>query len=102
MRGIVLLLAAGEGTRFGTTGPKAFVDVAGIPMLRRAFDRARAATLVDGIVVAVPDGSLERARDLLGENVTVVTGGPTRQTSAWEALRAAPACEAVLVHDAAR
>jgi len=102
VRGIVLLLAAGDGTRLGSMGPKAFVDVAGVPLLRRAADAAFAAELVDSIVVAVPDGSLERARSLLDERAIVVTGGPTRQASAWEALRAAPSCDALLVHDAAR
>jgi 2-C-methyl-D-erythritol 4-phosphate cytidylyltransferase len=102
VRGVVLLLAAGEGTRLGTSGPKAFVDVAGVPMLKRAADAARAAELVDGLVVAVPDAAVDRARGVLDDRATIVAGGPTRQASAWRALRAAPVCDAVLVHDAAR
>jgi len=105
LRGIVLLLAAGEGTRLGSAGPKAFVDIAGVPMLRRSADAACRAELVDGLVVAVPDGSEGRARSLLadcGREVKVVAGGETRQESAWRALSAAPDRDAVLVHDAAR
>ncbi len=102
MRGIVLLLAAGEGSRLGSTEPKAFVDVAGVPMLRRAADAACGAKLVDGLVVAVPAGSEERAHAVLGRDAIVVAGGATRQESAWNALLAAPSCDAVVVHDAAR
>jgi len=102
MRGIVLLLAAGEGSRLGSADPKAFVDVAGVPMLRRAFDAANGAKLVDGVVVAVPDGSEDRARSLLDDRAIIVTGGATRQESAWRASQAAPDCEAIAVHDAAR
>lgn len=105
MRGVVLLLAAGEGSRLGSAEPKAFVDVAGVSMLRRSADAACGAKLVDSLVVAVPSGCEERARaslDGCGRDFVVVAGGSTRQASAWNALEAAPSCDAVLVHDAAR
>ncbi len=102
MRAVVLLLAAGEGVRLGRREPKAFLEVGGVAMLKRAADNARAAGSVDGLVVAVPDGSTDRARELLDDRDIVVTGGATRQGSAWSALCAAPPSDAVLVHDAAR
>jgi 2-C-methyl-D-erythritol 4-phosphate cytidylyltransferase len=105
LRGVVLLLAAGEGSRLGSAEPKAFVDVAGVPMLRRSTDAACGAKLVDSLVVAVPVGCEDRARALLdgcGRDFVVVAGGATRQASAWNALEAAPSCDAILVHDAAR
>jgi 2-C-methyl-D-erythritol 4-phosphate cytidylyltransferase len=106
LRGIVLLLAAGEGTRLGTSEPKAFLDVAGIPVIRRAFEAAMGAELVHGVVVASPPGHERRIESLVppegDKSVAVVTGGATRQASAAAAMAAAPPTDAFLVHDAAR
>jgi 2-C-methyl-D-erythritol 4-phosphate cytidylyltransferase len=105
LRGVVLLLAAGEGTRLDQAGPKAFVELAGKSLLRRAADSAAVADRVDSIVVAVSPGSEHRATsDLQGlsKPVSVVAGGSTRQASAAAALEAAPETEAFAVHDAAR
>jgi 2-C-methyl-D-erythritol 4-phosphate cytidylyltransferase len=106
MRGIVLLLAAGEGTRLGTPEPKAFLDVAGTPVIRRAFEAAMGAELVDGVVVAAPPGHERRVEALVppdgSRSVVVVSGGASRQASAAAAMAAAGPCDAFLIHDAAR
>ncbi|MGH2760257.1 MAG: 2-C-methyl-D-erythritol 4-phosphate cytidylyltransferase [Actinomycetota bacterium] len=106
MRGVVLLLAAGEGVRLDNGTPKAFVELCGIPLLRRAADAAGRAELVDELVVAVPPGTEERAREVLSgldKPFALVAGGATRQSSAAAALAAASAdAAAVAVHDAAR
>ena len=104
MRGVVLLLAAGRGERLAHEGPKAFLELDGTTLLLRSVDAAGGASLVDEIVVAVPDGSVERARGELSSfpNVEIVIGGPTRQASARAALDAASDAQALLVHDAAR
>lgn len=105
MRGIVLLLAAGEGTRLGSPQPKALAELDGSPIVCRAFEAIEAAELVDGVVVAVPEGHQRMFASLLPPRasiVEVVEGGPSRQASALAALRAAPAAGAFLVHDAAR
>ena len=101
----MLLLAAGDGVRLDSGEPKAFVMVAGVPILRRAAEAAAAAELVDALVVAVPPGAEARAEDLLSglsKPVTVVSGGTTRQDSASTAFARVGAADAVAVHDAAR
>jgi 2-C-methyl-D-erythritol 4-phosphate cytidylyltransferase len=99
---VVLLLAAGEGRRLGA-GPKAFLEVAGVSILRRSAEAAAAGALVDRLVAAVPEAMLDDARHILGGlDVTVVAGGLRRQDSARAALEAAGDPDAVAVHDAAR
>ncbi len=104
MRGVVVLVAAGGGTRLGA-GPKAFVPVGGVPMLSRSAGAAAAAELVDAIVAAVPPGAEDRAARLLGDlpvPCRVVAGGASRQASVAGALEAVGDARAVAVHDAAR
>jgi 2-C-methyl-D-erythritol 4-phosphate cytidylyltransferase len=105
LRGIVLLLAAGEGVRLGASGPKALAELDGAPIVCRAFDAIEAAELVDGVVVAVPAGHERRFASLLPPRTTlveVVSGAESRQRSAAAALAVAPDADAFLVHDAAR
>jgi 2-C-methyl-D-erythritol 4-phosphate cytidylyltransferase len=106
MRGVVLLLAAGEGLRLDNGTPKAFVDLCGVSLLRRAAEAASGAELVAGLIVAVPPGAEERAGSVLTgleKPFAIVAGGATRQASAAIALAAASAdAAAFAVHDAAR
>jgi 2-C-methyl-D-erythritol 4-phosphate cytidylyltransferase len=104
MRGVVLLLAGGQGARLGG-GAKAFVELCGVPLVRRAADAASAAELVDALIVAAPsrlEAEMEQALAGLDKAFTVVSGGETRQASAAAALEQAGGAEAVAVHDAAR
>src|SRR5437899_12660269 len=106
MRSIAIVLAAGEGTRLGSDGPKAFLDVDGVPMLVRAVRAAAESGLVREIVVPVPAGLEPRARELLREiatPVTVIAGGPSRHVSVDAGLSTTPDdVGTVLCHDAAR
>lgn len=91
---VALLVAAGSGERLGAGGPKAFVDLAGRPMLEWSLDAMRAAGL-EAIVVALPAGAEAPP------GCTGVRGGATRSASVRAALAAAPSGD-VVVHDAAR
>jgi 2-C-methyl-D-erythritol 4-phosphate cytidylyltransferase len=94
-----LLVAAGSGERLGAAGhgrPKAFVTLAGRPMLEWSLAALRAAGL-ERVVVALPPGE-EAPPGCDG-----VEGGATRSASVRNALAAAgPGADAVVVHDAAR
>ena len=104
---VAVLVAAGRGERMGAARPKAFLPLAGRPLLLRAAEAFEATAEVEAIVAVVPAGEQRVARDLLAplRKVTaVVAGGATRQDSVRAGLAALPAAfdGVVLVHDAAR
>ena len=94
-KAVALLVAAGSGERLGASRPKAFVTLAGRPMLDWSVAALRAAGL-DEIVVALPEG------EAAPSGCVGVPGGETRSASVRAALTAAGEGEWVVVHDAAR
>jgi 2-C-methyl-D-erythritol 4-phosphate cytidylyltransferase len=99
----VLIPAAGMGERLGQ-GPKAFVPVAGRPLL--AWSLAALDRFGEELVVALPQGWQVRAQALCEpwvdlRRVRWVEGGETRQATV-QRLLAASAAPWVLIHDAAR
>lgn len=100
--------AAGRGDRLGPGAPKALRTLGGIPMLVHAVRALTQSRVVDLVVVAAPEDSVDAVASMLGEqdfvvDVVVVTGGETRQDSVARALLALPDdVDIVLVHDAAR
>lgn len=111
MKVALLLLAAGRGTRFGGSIPKAWLQLDGRPLLLHAAERlARAVDLRAGsqlVAVVGPDDEEHLApwREALGSlgDVRSCVGGDTRQESMRRGLAAADDdADLVLVHDAAR
>jgi 2-C-methyl-D-erythritol 4-phosphate cytidylyltransferase len=103
-----IVLAGGDGNRFGGELPKQFVRLAGDPILLRTL-RVFAAAKVDRLIVVSHPAWLAETRDLvdaagLAVPVTVVAGGATRNESTRNGLRAIEATgdDIVLVHDAVR
>ena len=103
-----IVVAAGSGERLGAGRPKAFVALAGRPMVAWSLD-ALAAAGVPRVVVAVPPGHGAAAEEALGGaagdfplGFVLVEGGATRSASVRNALAAAGDVAAVAVHDAAR
>jgi 2-C-methyl-D-erythritol 4-phosphate cytidylyltransferase len=92
---VAVLVAAGSGERLGAGRPKAFVMLAGRPMLEWSLVALRAAGLRD-VVVALPPG------EAAPEGCAGVPGGATRSASVRAGLAAAAPGEDVVVHDAAR
>jgi 2-C-methyl-D-erythritol 4-phosphate cytidylyltransferase len=93
-----VIAAAGSGQRLGAGGPKAFVELAGRPMLEWSLEAFRAAATIDEIVVAAPPGKDDAVAE---RGVVAVAGGEHRSESVSNAL-ALCAGEIVVVHDAAR
>lgn len=107
MRALAIIVAAGKGERMGAGRPKAFLELAGEALLRRAARALAAAPVVETIVAVVPEAELDAARALLAgvpKPTRVVAGGERRQDSVLAGMKAAPEGfdGIVLVHDAAR
>jgi len=104
---LAILVAAGRGDRMGAGRPKAFLALAGEPLLLRSARAFESAPTVGSIVAVVPGDRIEDARRLLApirKLRAVVAGGERRQDSVLAGLKQVPEGFAgvVLVHDAAR
>jgi 2-C-methyl-D-erythritol 4-phosphate cytidylyltransferase/2-C-methyl-D-erythritol 2,4-cyclodiphosphate synthase len=100
---LLLIVAAGSGSRLGRGEPKALVPLAGRPMLSWALDTFATLSFAKTVVTAPPDRVEEFSR-VAGERARVVAGGQTRSDSVrrgFEALAAADG-DIVAIHDAAR
>ena len=94
---VALVVAAGRGERLGTPVPKAFVNLAGRPMVEWSVAALQGVSAVTQIVVALPPGVAAPAGTI------GVPGGSERSHSVRAALAAAaPDDDVILVHDAAR
>jgi 2-C-methyl-D-erythritol 4-phosphate cytidylyltransferase len=106
---VALLLAAGRGERLGHELPKAFVPLAGRPLLLHALEALASAPEVDVVIPVVAAAELPRLQALLAEwgprpkLAAAVYGGAERQDSVRAGMEALPPqASFVAVHDAAR
>ena len=99
---VAIIAAAGQGTRLGTGGPKALVDLAGEPLLVHAARAIRGSGAVDSIVVTAPSAHVRLFDGILTAAGIQAAGGITRQASVAAGLNAAGTADHVLIHDAAR
>jgi len=102
----VIVVAAGRGARVGGI-PKQFRELAGVPVLLRSLrpftSRADVACTVVVLPAEVAAAPPEWLAPLAGDRLRLVPGGAERGDSVRAGLAAlAPACQVVLVHDAAR
>ncbi|MGN6372991.1 MAG: 2-C-methyl-D-erythritol 4-phosphate cytidylyltransferase [Solirubrobacteraceae bacterium] len=103
MAAVALLLAAGRGERLGAAAPKAFVELAGRPLLQWSLDVLAASRAIERIVLALPEGvSAPPDTVRLPSRAVCVEGGAVRSASVRRALAIADSGDPVLVHDAAR
>jgi 2-C-methyl-D-erythritol 4-phosphate cytidylyltransferase len=102
-----LVLAAGRGERLGAGVPKAFVPLAGTPLVLHALAALAACDEIDLLLPVVPPGERARFAACAGEGMAklrpAIEGGARRQDSLRAGLLAlGPEVELVAVHDAAR
>jgi 2-C-methyl-D-erythritol 4-phosphate cytidylyltransferase len=106
MNAWAVVVAAGAGERLGGETPKAFVDLAGRPMLEWSQAALDTSSTVSGIVLVVPPSIIEHVPVPTGhssETRVVVAGGRTRQESVVAGIEQVPAdADVIVVHDAAR
>jgi 2-C-methyl-D-erythritol 4-phosphate cytidylyltransferase len=108
-----VVLAAGMGTRVGADGNKAYLPLAGRPMVAWSVDAVVQTADVDRTVLVFRRGERELAQAMLDSEfpsaaIELVEGGDTRHQSEFNVLRfladdiTARAVDVVLIHDAAR
>jgi 2-C-methyl-D-erythritol 4-phosphate cytidylyltransferase len=109
MRTVAVVLAAGSGSRFGSTSPKQLRVLAGRTLIEHCVRAFEQAPDVDNVLVVTAAAIQEQvSHDLAGHDkvAAVIEGGAsrtdsTRRALAWLATRV-PADAKVLFHDAAR
>jgi 2-C-methyl-D-erythritol 4-phosphate cytidylyltransferase/2-C-methyl-D-erythritol 2,4-cyclodiphosphate synthase len=102
----VIVVAAGRGSRLGTSLPKQLLEIGGRTMLARSVAAFDGCADVAGLVVVLPAELTTSAPQLIGRTrhpARAVAGGERRQDSVARGLDALPPdVDLVLIHDAAR
>jgi 2-C-methyl-D-erythritol 4-phosphate cytidylyltransferase len=100
---LVIIPAAGSGTRFGGDVPKQFLPLGGKPLVQRVVERFLFDEVVTRVVVPVLDMLLSAVKTSPGERVQFVAGGETRLQSVTRGLEAAGSdFDLIAIHDAVR
>jgi 2-C-methyl-D-erythritol 4-phosphate cytidylyltransferase/2-C-methyl-D-erythritol 2,4-cyclodiphosphate synthase len=96
-----IIAAAGSGERFGADIPKALIQLGDRTLIEHAVSSI--SSVADQIIVTAPAGYEKQIQALVGDGITVVTGGATRSESVRIGLsKVSGDAEYVLIHDAAR
>ncbi|MGB8819333.1 MAG: bifunctional 2-C-methyl-D-erythritol 4-phosphate cytidylyltransferase/2-C-methyl-D-erythritol 2,4-cyclodiphosphate synthase [Rhizobiaceae bacterium] len=104
----VIILAAGRGERAGLeAGPKQYRSIGGMAVIRRTVDAIRQHNPSGRIILVIHADDRGLALQALGqmhEDVTIVIGGHTRQSSTLQGLHALAASppDHVMIHDGVR
>jgi 2-C-methyl-D-erythritol 4-phosphate cytidylyltransferase len=101
-----VIVAGGAGTRLGISVPKAFVELAGRPMLLHSLEQFERHALTVALILVVPAEMTAQAHSLIAskqfaKKIYIVKGGKER----WQSVHnGASSCSSdwIMVHDAAR
>jgi 2-C-methyl-D-erythritol 4-phosphate cytidylyltransferase len=103
-----VIVAAGKGTRMGSTVDKLFLQLNGRPVVAHTWDRFDQTIGIEEIVLVVRDGMQTAFMELaqaygFKKPFRIVAGGKERQDSVWNGLAAlSDSTEIVAIQDAAR
>lgn len=98
---VVIIPAAGSGSRFGGSIPKQFQQLAGKPLIQHVIERFLLDSNVSRVIVPVAEMLLGSVKN--SERVTFIAGGATRQQSVMNGVdEAGDGAELIAIHDAAR
>lgn len=106
---IAIILAAGNGTRFGGSIPKQFLQLGELPVFMHSLLTFQQDKHIDEIYLVLANDYIEHAKDIIKDHdiskiKAIVTGGNTRMASVSNALEKITAIntDIILTHDAAR
>lgn len=96
----VIITAGGSSARYGSN--KLFENLCGKPVIQYSIDLFT--QMGFDIVISCNSSFIDDMKQLCGcyKNVSVITGGITRQQSVYYALLAVSSCDYVIIHDGAR
>ena len=100
----VIIVAAGDGVRFGSELPKQYTKLAGKPMLLHSIELFSRMDNIDHVIVAINSKHEPIYKSLAPDMPEFVFGGARRQDSVYAGLKALAKHNPlkVLTHDAAR
>jgi len=109
MRTVAIIPAGGAGRRLGSAVAKQYLLLDGVPVLARTLKIFQQSTIIDEIILVVPQEDLISARRQLVDKygltkvIAIVAGGKERQDSVRNGLYAiAGICDVVIIHDGVR
>lgn len=99
---VVIVPAAGAGTRFGGDIPKQFRQLGGKPLVQRVVERFLFDEQVSRVIVPVAEMLLSVVSQSNEDRVKFVAGGETRLQSVARGLEYAGDADLIAIHDAVR
>lgn len=104
-----IIVAAGEGKRFGGEVPKQFLEILGKPLIVHTIERFEDCPEIDEIILVLSAAQTRNFSDItekydLKKLKKIIAGGATRAESVWNGLMSvnAETAEIIAVHDGAR
>lgn len=103
MKVTAVVLGAGSGTRMKASVNKVFLEIAGVPVIKRSVDAFLNCKSIDEVVVVCKENDLCEMKKLFCDSpVNFVVGGETRQQSVKNAVESIENCDYIVIHDGAR
>ena len=104
---VAIVVAGGQGIRFGGHRPKQFLELNGIPIIIHTLRRFDESRQIERVVVVLPATDVAPFQSLIEEFALqkvwrTVAGGDTRAQSVRNGLAVIDRAEVVAVHDAVR